>query len=171
MTENGITPGSYIVIDHDDESREVETYIEFMRLAIMQANLAEPSSNTFNTGVLLVNGTILIGEGHTREAHAPQQHAAECAIAKARRSKQAYLLRSATMYTTMEPCSSTRMSKVPCTTHIINANIARVVIGVKEPESFVNCKGVETLCAAGIDVVHLKILQEECLATNIHLLT
>ncbi|KAJ2072524.1 hypothetical protein GGI09_009098 [Coemansia sp. S100] len=137
----------------------------------MQANLAEPSSNTFSTGVLLVNGTTLIAEGHTREPHAPHQHAAECAIAKAKRSKQSFLLQSATMYTTMEPCSSTRMSKVPCTTHIIKAKIGRVVIGVKEPESFVNCKGVETLCAAGIDVVHLKILQEECLATNIHLLT
>ncbi|KAJ1661447.1 hypothetical protein GGF38_003625, partial [Coemansia sp. RSA 25] len=82
---------------------EVETYIEFMRLAIMQANFAEPSANTFNTGVLVVAGTILIAEGHTREAHAPQQHAAERAIAKARRSKQAHLLRSSTMYTTMEP--------------------------------------------------------------------
>ncbi|KAJ2740745.1 hypothetical protein GGI20_005642 [Coemansia sp. BCRC 34301] len=171
MVEDGIRPGSFTVIDRNDKSREVETFIEFMRLAIMQANLSEPSANTFNTGVLVVAGTILIAEGHTREAHAPQQHAAERAIAKARRSKQAHLLRSSTMYTTMEPCSSTRVSKVPCTTHIINAGIARVVIGVKEPESFVNCKGVQTLCAAGINVVHLKILQEECLATNIHLLS
>ncbi|KAJ2890377.1 hypothetical protein GGI21_001717 [Coemansia aciculifera] len=140
----------------------------------MQANFAKPSEQTFNTGVLVVAGTtMLIGEGYTGEnAHAQhQEHAAERAIEKARRSKQAHLLRSSTMYTTMEPCSSTRVSKVPCTTHIINAGITTVVIGVKEPESFVNCKGVETLCAAGINVIHLKILQEQCLATNIHLLS
>ncbi|KAJ2690718.1 hypothetical protein IWW39_000520 [Coemansia spiralis] len=170
MTE-AKAPGSYLVIERDDETRQVETYIAFMRLAIMQATLAEPSSNTFNTGVLIVNGTQLIGEGHTREPHAPHTHAAECAIQKARHGKQAHLLTSSTLYTTMEPCSSPRMSKVPCTTHIINAGIAKVVIGVKEPESFVNCQGVKTLVAAGIDVVHLKILQEECLTTNIHLLT
>ncbi|KAJ2817186.1 hypothetical protein FBU31_006311 [Coemansia sp. 'formosensis'] len=137
----------------------------------MQAIKAEPSSNTFSTGVLLVNGTTLISEGHTRETRTPEKHAAECAILKAQTCRQKHLLPSSTMYTTMEPCSSTRVAKVPCTTHIINAKIAKVVIGVKEPESFVNCKGVETLCAAGIDVVHLKILQEECLVTNKHLLT
>ncbi|KAJ2709285.1 hypothetical protein H4R19_004331, partial [Coemansia spiralis] len=109
--------------------------------------------------------------GHSRDPHAPELHAAAAAVVKAQQDPRAYLLPSSTLYTTMEPCSSTLFAKTPCTTHIINARIRQVVIGVKEPPSFDNCQGVETLLAAGIDVVHLHLLQEECLATNIHLLS
>ncbi|KAJ2780964.1 hypothetical protein H4R18_003162 [Coemansia javaensis] len=163
--------GSYTVIGHDDGSKEVEEHIEFMRLAMMQAARAAPSAQAFRVGVLVINGTQPISEGHSRDPRAPELHAAAAAVAKARSGPLAHLVPGATLYTTMEPCSSAAVSRTPCTTHIINARIRRVVIGVKEPESFVNCRGVETLRAAGVDVVHLLLLQEECLATNIHLLT
>ncbi|KAI9504763.1 cytidine deaminase-like protein [Coemansia spiralis] len=141
-----------------------------MRLAMLQASRATPITNAFNTGVLIVSGMHVVADGRSRESNL-NKHAAEIAITKARTGSLAYMLSGSTMYTTMEPCSSTRVSKIPCTTHIINAHIKTIVIGVKEPESFVNCRGVETLCAAGINVIHLRMLQEECLATNIHLLT
>ncbi|KAJ2454338.1 hypothetical protein EV183_001584 [Coemansia sp. RSA 2336] len=163
--------GTYTVIAHDDGSDEVEEHVEFMKLAMMQARKAMPHPQAFNTGVLIINGKQPISEGHSREPQAPTLHAAAQAISKAHHTINAHLLAGSTLYTTMEPCSSPMIADIPCTTHIINARIRRVVIGVKEPESFVNCRGVETLCAAGIDVVHLLLLQEECLATNIHLLS
>ncbi|KAJ1798032.1 hypothetical protein LPJ59_002760 [Coemansia sp. RSA 2399] len=162
-----VTPGTYTVISTNDGTKQVEIHIELMRLAILQAEMATPNANAFNTGIIIVNGMTPISEGRSRESNL-DKHAAEIAIIKAKHNR---LLAGSTMYTTMEPCSSTAVSKVPCTSHIIGAGIRTVVIGVKEPESFVNCKGVETLCAAGIDVVHLRLLQEKCLATNIHLLT
>ncbi|KAJ1666765.1 hypothetical protein IW140_002356 [Coemansia sp. RSA 1813] len=165
-----ITPGSFTVISTNDGSKQVEIHIELMRLAILQAEMATPNDNAFNTGIIIVNGMTPISEGRSRESNL-DKHAAEIAIIKAKHSQTARLLSGSTMYTTMEPCSSTKVSKVPCTSHIISAGVRTVVIGVKEPESFVNCRGVETLCAAGIDVVHLRLLQEKCLATNIHLLT
>ncbi|KAJ2370694.1 hypothetical protein H4S01_000185 [Coemansia sp. RSA 2610] len=152
-------------------AEEVEEHMEFMKLAIMQAQMAAPNDRAFNTGVLILSGMQPISSGHSRDPHAPEQHAAASAIAKARSGPHAHLLEGATLYTTMEPCSSPMFAKTPCTTHIVNARIRRVVIGVKEPESFANCRGVDTLCAAGVEVVHLLLLQEECLATNIHLLT
>ncbi|KAJ2779518.1 hypothetical protein GGI15_003846 [Coemansia interrupta] len=163
--------GSFTVIRCDDGSREVEKHTAFIRLAIMQANMALPSDTSFSTGVLVVNGTHVVAEGHSREPHTPGLHAAVVAINKARQSPQRRLLRGATLYTTMEPCSSDKVSKTPCTRHIIEAGIAKVVIGVKEPDSFVDCKGVRTLQDAGIHVVHMQFLQEECLRPNIHLLT
>ncbi|KAJ2797143.1 hypothetical protein H4R20_005292 [Coemansia guatemalensis] len=171
MVDEPVARGSFTVISRDDGSKEVEEHIEFMRLAIMQANMAAPDDHTFNTGIMIVKNLQPISTGHSRDPHAPGLHAAANTIAKARHGPHAHLLVGSTMYTTMEPCSSPIVSKTPCTTHIINARIKRVVIGVKEPESFVNCKGVETLRTAGIDVVHMKMLQEECLKTNIHLLT
>ncbi|KAJ2559934.1 hypothetical protein EV175_000047 [Coemansia sp. RSA 1933] len=164
-----VTPGSYTVIGTNDGSKQVEIHIELMRLAILQAEMATPNANAFNTGIIIVNGMTPISEGRSRELNL-DKHAAEIAIIKAKHGKSSGLLKGSTMYTTMEPCSSTMVSKVPCTSHIIDAGIGTVVIGVKEPDSFVNCKGVETLCAAGIHVVHLRLLQEKCLATNIHLL-
>ncbi|KAJ1852701.1 hypothetical protein GGH12_005939 [Coemansia sp. RSA 1822] len=171
MVETPVERGAFTVIDHDDGSQEVEEHVEFMKLAIMQAQMAAPNDRAFNTGVLIVSGRQPISSGHSRDAHVPEQHAAAAALARARSGAHARMLAGSTLYTTMEPCSSPMFAKIPCTTRIINAQVRRVVIGVKEPDSFVNCRGVDTLCAAGIEVVHLLILQEECLRTNIHLLT
>ncbi|ORX71907.1 hypothetical protein DL89DRAFT_265611 [Linderina pennispora] len=106
-------------------------------------------------GTVILHGNQIIATGHTL---ADGQHAAMVAIGGARRTE---LLRGATMYTTMEPS---------CTERIVEAGVACVVIGVKEPTTFENCNGVEELRVAGVDVVHLKFLEEECLRTNIHLL-
>ncbi|KAJ1721461.1 hypothetical protein LPJ53_004021 [Coemansia erecta] len=163
--------GSFTIISRDDGSREVEKHTAFIRLAIMQANMALPSDTSFSTGVLVVNGTHVVAEGHSREPHAPGLHAAVVAINKAQKGPHSRLLHGATLYTTMEPCSSDKVSKSPCTKHIIDSGISKVVIGVKEPDSFVDCNGVKVLQDAGIHVVHMKILQEECLRPNIHLLT
>ncbi|KAJ2157275.1 hypothetical protein GGF46_004621 [Coemansia sp. RSA 552] len=164
--------GSFTVIERDNEdSREIEAHAQFMLLAIQQAKMAAPISRAFNTGVFIVNGNQPIMGGHSRDPRAPELHAAAGAIAKARGTSQERLLDGATLYTTMEPCSSPAMAKTPCTTHIIQAGIRRVVIGVKEPPEFTNCRGADTLRDAGIDVTHLLFMQEECLKTNIHLLT
>ncbi|KAJ2371815.1 hypothetical protein H4S02_009419 [Coemansia sp. RSA 2611] len=160
----------YRVIARDDGSDEVEAHIEFMELAIQQAHLARPIDTAFNVGSLLVNGRQIIATGYSRELPG-NTHAAQCALAKSKATQQAHLVQGAVLYSTMEPCSFRLSGNVPCSTHIIDAGIRQVVIGVKEPTTFSSCQGVARLLEAGIEVIHLKLLEEECLRPNIHLLS
>ncbi|KAJ2455491.1 hypothetical protein EV183_000823 [Coemansia sp. RSA 2336] len=162
--------GRFRVIARDDGSEEVEAHIEFMELAIQQAHLARPIETAFNVGSLLVNGRQIIATGYSRELPG-NTHAAQCAIEKSRNTRQAHMVSGAVLYSTMEPCSFRLSGNVPCSSHIIAAGIRQVVIGVKEPATFSNCQGVARLLEAGIDVIHLKLLEEECLRPNIHLLS
>lgn len=59
--------------------------------------------------------------------------------------------RGSTLYVTLEPCSHTGRTG-PCTRAIIDAGIARVVVGVVDPDPHVSGTGIEQLRAAGIDV-------------------
>ena len=68
----------------------------------------------------------------------------------------------ATLYTTLEPCSHTGRTG-PCTQAIIDAKIARVVIGVVDPDKQVAGSGIKRLRDAGITV---DIGVEETLVTQ-----
>lgn len=56
-----------------------------------------------------------------------------------------------TLYTTLEPCSHHGRTP-PCADAIVDAGVARVVIGVTDPDPEVAGEGVERLRRAGIDV-------------------
>ncbi len=58
----------------------------------------------------------------------------------------------ATLYTTLEPCSHTGRTP-PCVEAIIDAGIARVFIGVADPDPHVSGRGTLALRSAGIDVI------------------
>ncbi|KAJ2750685.1 hypothetical protein H4R27_005666 [Coemansia aciculifera] len=162
--------GAYRVIDIDDGSTEVEVHMEFIELAIQQANLAQPTDTAFSVGSLLVHGRQIIATGFSRELPG-NTHAAQCAIIKSKSTPLSHFVQGSVLYSTMEPCSSRLSKNVPCSSHIIGAGIKEVIIGVKEPMTFSECRGVAQLRKAGINVTHLKVLEEECLRPNVHLLT
>ena len=67
------------------------------------------------------------------------------------------------VYTTLEPCS-VRTSGLPaCADALIKARVKRCIIGVGEPDDFVQCEGAQKLKDAGIDVLWLKGLEKQCL--------
>ncbi|KAJ2894425.1 hypothetical protein GGI21_000882 [Coemansia aciculifera] len=170
-TSPPIPLGTYRVIDTDDGSdEEVEVHMEYMELSIQQANRAQPIDSAFSVGSLLVHGRQVIATGFSRELPG-NTHAAQCAIAKSHSTPLKHLVKGSVLYTTMEPCSSRLSKNTACSSHIISAGITNVVIGVKEPLTFSECKGVIQLRKAGINVIHLKVLEEECLRPNIHLLS
>ena len=75
----------------------------------------------------------------------------------------------ATLYTTLEPCSHTGRTG-PCTQAIIAAKIARVVVGVVDPDKQVAGNGIKQLRDAGItvDVGVEEMLVAQQLAPYLH---
>lgn len=59
--------------------------------------------------------------------------------------------RGATLYATLEPCAHQGRTP-PCVDAIIEAGVARVVIGIEDPDRRVAGRGVAALRAAGIEV-------------------
>lgn len=96
-------------------------------------------------GALIVNDRgVIVGDGHTQ---APGESHAE--IEALRRAGEA--ARGATMIVTLEPCSHVGRTG-PCADAIIEAGIARVVVGMVDPDPRVAGSGIELLKASGVDV-------------------
>ena len=79
----------------------------------------------------------------------PGRHAEIVALDAARRAGAD--VAGATLYTTLEPCSHTGRTS-PCADAIVHAGIARVCIGVTDPDPQVAGTGIEMLRAAGVEV-------------------
>ena len=93
-------------------------------------------------GAVVEAGGEIVGEGATEAAG---RHAEVVALDMA--GERA---RGATMYVTLEPCAHWGTTP-PCTDRIIEAGVARVVIGARDPNPE-EAGGVERLRAAGVDV-------------------
>ena len=59
--------------------------------------------------------------------------------------------RGATLYTTLEPCCHTGRTG-PCTDAVLGAGVARVVVGIEDPDPHVAGRGIEVLRRAGVEV-------------------
>lgn len=141
----------------------------WMTHAIELSRACPPVANRFNVGAVIVaaDGTQL-SSGYSREGGDPAVHAEESALAKLPPGDPR--LRTATLYSTLEPCSERSSHPVPCATLVIAARIPRVVIAWREPSLLVaDCQGVEQMTAAGIDVTELPDLAEAARAVNAHM--
>lgn len=110
--------------------------------------------------VIVGAGGDIIGEGWHKEfggLHAEREALADCA---ARGDDPA----GSTVYVTLEPCCHWGKTP-PCTDALIEAQVARVVVGVLDVNPLVAGNGCAALEAAGI-AVEVGILEEECRALN-----
>lgn len=108
-------------------------------------------------GAVVVRGGRRLGEGFHRRAGSP--HAEINALSGLGRRAA-----GATMYVTLEPCCHTGRT-APCTAALIAAKIARVVVGVRDPNPLVNGRGIALLRRAGIRV-DVACLKDECRELN-----
>ena len=125
------------------------TDAHFMQLTLRLARrgLGATSPNPM-VGVVLVKGGKIIGRGWHRRAGEP--HAEIEALRDAQ--KHRHNPKGATLYVTLEPCS-THGRTPPCTEAVIAAGIKRVVIGATDPNPKHAGKGFTILQRAGIKVV------------------
>ena len=98
-------------------------------------------------GAVVVHQGKIIGEGYHRKYG--EAHAEVNAIASVRDES---LLKEATIYVSLEPCSHYGKTP-PCAELIIKKQIPRVVIGCLDPFPEVSGRGVRMLREAGVEVV------------------
>lgn len=131
---------------------------DFMRLALREAKkgIGGTSPNPCVGAVIVKNGRV-IAKGYHRKAGTPHAeiHALRAAGADAA---------GATMYVTLEPCNHTGKTP-PCSHAVARAGIARVVVGMEDPNPLVDGTGVSYLRNRNIEVV-TGVLEEECRAIN-----
>ncbi|SIS65700.1 diaminohydroxyphosphoribosylaminopyrimidine deaminase [Zobellia uliginosa] len=123
-------------------------------LEIAKNGLGTTAPNPMVGAVVVYKGQI-IGEGYTSPYGGP--HAEVNAINSV---KDKALLKQATIYVTLEPCSHHGKTP-PCADLIVKHSIPKVVIGLIDPHSKVAGKGIEKLKKAGIDVIS-GCLEKEC---------
>ncbi len=127
-------------------------------LALAAMGMGNVSPNPMVGCVIVYQGRI-IGEGYHRKVGGP--HAEVNAIA-AVHDKQ--LLKKATLYVNLEPCSHYGRTP-PCANIIIKHAIPRVVIGAVDPHPSVSGRGISMLKEAGVKV-DVGILEASCKALN-----
>ena len=141
---------------------------EGMRIGIELAYQCPQSPGAFSVGAVIVDQKgEEISRGYSRETGS-HVHAEESALAKLSRDDPR--LKTATIYSTLEPCSHRKSRPRTCTQLILEARIPRVVMAWREPSLFVaDCQGYELLANAGVTVVEISELAEAAKAPNTHL--
>jgi diaminohydroxyphosphoribosylaminopyrimidine deaminase/5-amino-6-(5-phosphoribosylamino)uracil reductase len=134
---------------------------DYMRLALRLARrgYGSTSPNPMVGAVLVKRGRI-IGRGWHRRAGGP--HAEIEALCNAQ--MRGHRVRGATLYVTLEPCS-THGSTPPCTAAILAAGISRVVVGAVDPNPRHRGRAFDILQRAGITVTQ-GVMAEECARLN-----
>src|SRR5271170_4714857 len=120
----------------------------YLRLALNEAKKCVPTPTAYCVGCVIVNPNTktVIASGYSRELPG-NTHAEENALTKLSKEANFKELRGLDMYATMEPCSERLSGNKPCTDRILESGglIGRVILGVREPDTFVRCVGVEKL--------------------------
>lgn len=112
-----------------------------------------------SVGAVIVHNDVIIGEGYTSAYGG--SHAEVNAVHSV---KDKLLLKEATIYVSLEPCSHFGKTP-PCSDLIIKHQIPKVVIGTIDPFAKVAGRGIQKLKDAGREVI-LDVLKEECIASN-----
>jgi len=130
-----------------------------MRVALMEAKKALGwTSPNPAVGAVLVVGNRVVARGHHRQAGL--EHAEiECL-----RDFGGPVPEGATLYVTLEPCSTVGHT-APCTNEIIKAGINKVVVGAMDVNPRHQGRGIAQLRATGT-TVRERILAEECARLN-----
>lgn len=144
------------------ETDQISLDKKYMRrcLQLAQNGRQYAKPNPMVGAVIVVEGQI-IGEGY--HVRCGQGHAEVNAFASVKPEDEP-LLKVATMYVSLEPCSHYGKTP-PCAELIIKKGVKRVVVGCVDEFAEVQGRGIQKLRNAGIEVT-VGVLEDECKALN-----
>ena len=129
---------------------------KYINRCIQLGKNASPSASPNPiVGCCIVNDNTIIGEGFTSAYGG--NHAEVNAINSVKNKE---LLKSASLYVTLEPCSHFGKTP-PCADLILKFKIPKVYIGIKDPNPKVSGSGIKKLKESGVEVM-VGILTEDC---------
>jgi pyrimidine deaminase RibD-like protein len=126
----------------------------FMELAIAEARKSIQEGGRkvpLYVGAVVVKDGVVLASAHRGEM-GPGEHAEYTVLEKKLKDTS---VSGATVYTTLEPCTSRGPGKIPCAGRLIERQVKRVVIGVLDPNRDIGGLGQRTLIKAGIDATTL----------------
>ncbi len=126
---------------------DIKTDEKYISIAL---DLAEKGRGTTSpnpmVGAVVVKDGKIIGKGWHKRPGTP--HAEVIALDKAGARAN-----GATLYVNLEPCCHTDKLTPPCTDAILRHRVARVVVGMVDPNPKVSGRGIGMLKSAGIEVL------------------
>ena len=139
----------------------------YMRRCLQLARNGQQNAqpNPMVGAVVVCEGRI-IGEGY--HVRCGEGHAEVNALASVKKEDE-HLLKDATIYVSLEPCSHYGKTP-PCADLIISKGLKRCVVGCVDPFAKVQGRGIQKLRDAGIEVT-VGVLEEECKNLNKRFMT
>lgn len=133
-----------------DES--IEKIREYMRISIDAGKKCKPENEEHKpkVGALLVKDGVIL-ESAFRGEISPGAHA-EFTLLVLKNKIKNFDCSGATLFTTLEPCTSRKNGKKPCAEWIIEKKISKVYIGMYDPNPVIMGKGYDLLRQNGIEV-------------------
>jgi tRNA(adenine34) deaminase len=133
--------------------------IEFMRLALEQASLAQARGEVPVGAVIVKDGAVIARAGNAPIGlHDPSAHAEMLALRAAGDGLQNYRLDDTVLYVTLEPC-------LMCAAAIVHARVRRVVFGAFDPKAGAAGGMIDAFALKGLNHrvdVFGGVLEEEC---------
>ena len=124
---------------------------EFMDRAVDEARKSRDEDDQRphpRVGVVVVKDGTVLATAHRGEQE-PGEHAEFTALEKKLKDCD---VSGATVFTTLEPCTSRRHPKVPCAERLLQRRIDRVVIGMLDPNREIRGRGEWLLFEHGIKI-------------------
>ncbi len=161
--EDGMVVTTLDAAYNDDREQDRE----LMRRAVECSRQSPCRDSCYRIGAVVRTLSGDLFDGYTLET-SPTHHAEQAAIHKAMAAGAD--LAGATMYSTMEPCSTRSSEPKSCSELISIYGFSRAVFSLYEPSHFVECHGAENMRRAGIRVDLMAEFADEVRQINSHIL-
>lgn len=127
----------------DDDIQYIKGAIERAKLSQQEGGPPRPL-----VGAVLVKDGKELGRSHRGELE-PGQHAEFGLLERRLRHDD---VTGGILYTTLEPCTTRKPPKEPCSERIVSRRLSRVVIGILDPNQLICGRGIRYLREHGVDV-------------------